>query len=160
MKPKFLLIYSLSRPNRATNIPTAKELCQLCIAFFLDDEGSLESCGNLLLLSFSNVVLRWPHIHWGLVQFHTPSSASKFKATSVSFVATIYSHKSKTCPFKWNNSKEITDTGKEELHLLKYDKFGRCFMASIMCASGWEAWTGYSRNLCGGKGQILTYEGY
>ena len=29
---------------------------------------------------------------------------------------------------KWNESKEITDTGKENPHFTKYDKFGWCFM--------------------------------
>ena len=63
------------------------------------------------------VVFRWPHIHWWFIQFNVPSSNSEDKATSVSLSTTIDYHKNEMCFFKCKDSKDITDSGKEDLHL-------------------------------------------
>ena len=48
----------------------------------------------------------------------------KKEATAGSVVTTVETHKSKTYSFKWKDSQDIMNTGKEYLHFVKYDNFG------------------------------------
>ena len=57
-----------------------------------------------------------PHIYWGLIRFHAPSSASEVKDTSGSLVITIDDQKINSWSFKWKDSKEIKYAGKEVIN--------------------------------------------
>ena len=66
--------------------------------------------------------------------FQSFSSASEAEPLALSVVTTVDDNKIQTRLLKCKESKDFMDTGKEDNHFEKCDKFGQCFMASMLCA--------------------------